>query len=101
MIVRGEDDLAAIGVNDGEFLLGFGRHPTGLILVALGEKLGLDQREILQWCRFIVDDDVVDFSKVAKFHRAQVLGNMRPIAALGDVDVRRQTGDENIGLGLA
>jgi hypothetical protein len=67
----------------------------------LAKKVWLDQREILQWCRFILDDDVVDFSKAAKFHRAQVLGNMRPIAALGDVDVRRQTGDENIGLGLA
>jgi hypothetical protein len=38
MIARGEDTLAAIGVNDGEFLLGFGRQTTGLILVALGEK---------------------------------------------------------------
>ena len=100
-IVAGrEDDLAAVAADHLKLLLRLQRQAARLVLVALGEDVGLDQRQVLQRRRLGIDDHVIDDFEGGEIDRAQVLRHVRPIAPLQDVVVGGQTGDENVGLAL-
>ena len=77
-----------------------GMDAAGLILVALGEVVGLDVCEVLERGRVLVDDHVVDDLEGGQVHRPKLLRDERAVVGLRDVGVAGQAGDQDIGLAL-
>ena len=82
------------------FLGGARMQAVAGILVALGEIVRLDDRDVLDRRRIVVDDDVVDDLERGQVDGAQLLRHERPVLGLGDVRVGGQAGDQHVGLAL-
>ena len=99
-VARREDQFAAVGFDDAELFRGLGREPVAAIFEALGEIVGLDERDIVERLVVLVDDDVVDHFEGGEIDRAQILLDVRTINALGDMFVGGEAGDQDVGLAL-
>ena len=70
--------------------------PCSRILVAFGEKIRLDEFQILDRRLVIVDDDVIDALERGEIHGAQILRHERAEVCFVDVRIGRQARDEDI-----
>ena len=70
------------------------------VFVALGEIVGLNDRDVLHRCRIGVDDHIVHHLKRRQIEGAQVLRHERTEICLHDVFVGCEAGDQNVGFGF-
>ena len=99
-VAGSKQHLAAVALDDRDLLLGLRMQPAILIFITFGEEIGLDARQIPQWRRILVDNDVVDHFERGEIEGAQLLRHKRPVMRLVDMDVRGQAGDQEIGFAL-
>ena len=72
----------------------------GGILVTFREQIRLDDFQILNRRRVVVDNDVIDALQRREIHGAQILGHERAEVRFVDMRVGRQARDENVGVVL-
>ena len=78
----------------------FCANAVAAVLKTLCEIVRLDQPNVFERFVSFVDEDVIDHLERGEVHRAQILGHVRAIDALGDVLVGREASDENVSLAL-
>ena len=97
-VARCEQDFAAIGLQDFDLLLGLGIDARLGVLVALGEIVGLDARDVVDRRGIEIDEDEIDHFERRKIECAQLLGHEWPVLRLRDVRIGGEARDQDIGL---
>ena len=75
-------------------------HRAGGVFVSLGEEIRFDDSEIDDRRGVAIHHDVIDHFERGQIHCAQILRHIGPHVSFLDVLIRRQAGDQDVGLGL-